>query len=108
MHPAHCHHCNYDLTGLPAQGRCPECGKPFNTQSYYRQQHRSDHPLMRYLRSIVLAGIALAIVLFGSLLSIAADHPLRAVVITLVIAAVPAFGALVYWRSELDEQRKSD
>src|SRR5690606_9440248 len=26
--PQHCHHCGYDLRGLP-EPRCPECGQPF-------------------------------------------------------------------------------
>ena len=26
---AHCAHCGYRLRGLPAEGRCPECGTPY-------------------------------------------------------------------------------
>lgn len=25
----YCHECAYELTGLPAEGACPECGTPF-------------------------------------------------------------------------------
>ena len=53
MHPAMCHHCDYELTGLPAQGLCPECGKRYDTESAYRAR-RPEHKRER--REAILAG----------------------------------------------------
>jgi hypothetical protein len=29
-HPDHCLGCHYQLAGLPEQGACPECGRPYD------------------------------------------------------------------------------
>ena len=103
-----CHHCGYDLTGLPTRGACPECGKVYDTQSVYRQRDRPEHPLLRHIKPIALGAMALMILMCGGLLSLAAQDRLGMIVATLVIAALPAFGAFVYWWSDRHERRGSD
>ncbi len=108
MHSDSCHHCGYDLTGLSRQGRCPECGRPYDADSTYRSTHRGEHPLSRYAAPIGLGALALLILVCGGLLSLAAKNPGGMVIITLFVAALPAFGAFAYWWSDRAERRGSD
>lgn len=34
----YCHECGYELTGLPVNGTCPECGTPFQRTSVNDQR----------------------------------------------------------------------
>lgn len=108
MQPARCHHCNYDLTGLQGRGVCPECGKSYHTGSLYRETQSEQNPLSRYAKPIALGALAIIILLCGGALAVSADHRLSAVLITLALAALPAFGAFVYWWSDRAEQRDSE
>lgn len=104
MQMQNCHHCGYDLTGLSAQGNCPECGNDFNVQSKYRPPSPL-HPVVRYIKVICFSVIAAVIFLIGAALSMTADRPLGGLLLTLVITALPAMGAWVYWLEARREEK---
>ncbi len=63
-----CRQCDYDLTGLPRVGRCPECGQRYNAESGDGLRRTTDgldrgDRLMRRLRT--LGFVAAVLVLFS-------------------------------------------
>ena len=54
----HCPTCGYDQRGLPAGGRCPECGAPFWPGQVIGEVHRwADDALMGLWSVAVLQGV---------------------------------------------------
>lgn len=106
-----CHHCGYDLTGLSGRGRCPECGKPYDTGSLYRVRHR-ENPIARHITTIGFCVLALIVLICGGIFTLIVEEMggdwFPILMTTLVIAALPAFGAFAYWWSERQERRDSD
>lgn len=98
----YCPHCGYDLTGLNAHGSCPECGKGFSPSSAIQ----SGTFGMRYGKAIALGITALCIVLLGGVVAAFVDDKVGAVLLALVIAALPAFGAFVYWWAQRQDERE--
>lgn len=103
-----CHHCDYDLMGLPAQGACPECGAIYDKHSSYRMSHASDTVLAGHLKWISLAVFTLIVLCIGSIAAVLSDRPWGVVALTLIIAGVSGFGAFAYWWSERQERRESE
>ena len=97
-----CPHCGYDLTGLSKVGSCPECGSGFGPSTTV--QHGTY--LMRYGKVWVFASIALAILVIGGLISIFMKDKVGGVLLTLVLAALPAFAAFVYWWAQRQDERE--
>ena len=106
MQSTQCHHCGYDLTGLNPGGDCPECGKRYDKLSRYQVSHRPVHPIVRYWKAIFLAVVTFLILVGGGLLSLLASKPIGLILLTIVVAALPAFGAVVYALAELKEHRE--
>jgi len=54
-----CPHCNYSLKGLPATGRCPECGSHYDISNKRRgsRDRLADAPVF-YLRRLTFASLA--------------------------------------------------
>lgn len=101
-----CHQCGYDLTGLPRRGVCPECGRRYDTAVRSHGHARHEPFLLRHIKPIGLGAFALFILVCGGALSLASDKPMGVVMLTLVIAAVPAFGAFVYWWAGRQEEHE--
>lgn len=89
-----CSRCGYDLQGLPAQGRCPECGQVYSALTgqgigqWGRGRRNRHDQLMDRLRTIslfVIAGLCLAM---GALLSFFATNPARPVALGAIVAAM--------------------
>lgn len=63
-----CAKCSYDLTGLPLEGRCPECGHPFDRQRGLgvkvmpTAEERGDR-LMKIIRTVALTLATLFVML---------------------------------------------
>lgn len=70
-----CGHCGYELTGLEAEGRCPECGGYYDSWSGEgvgggpMESVRRGDWVVRLMQSIGLFILALAIMGLGSLFS---------------------------------------
>jgi len=98
-----CPICGYELTGLAAKGTCPECGRYYdlNRPSTFLRQGPA---WMRYGKSIFLGLVALGIVIVGLPLSFYAKSHFGGLMLTLIIAFVPAFGAFSYWWAERKER----
>ena len=103
-----CHHCGYDLMGLPNQGRCPECGEVYDKHSLYRAAKAKEPAFVRHITSITLAIISLSVLICGGALSFQATNRWAAITVTVVIAGVAGFGAFAYFWSERQERRASD
>lgn len=100
-----CHHCDYDLVGLPSRGRCPECGETYDKHSLYRAAKAREPAFVRHIKWVTLASFTLMILICGGLLSTQASNPLGAITVTLMIAGVTGFGTFAYWWSERQERR---
>ncbi len=61
----HCPCCKYDLTGLPEQHRCPECGYDYDRDSEVIPL-QSPPPL--WIKILILFQVALALLYFGRLI----------------------------------------
>ncbi|MBX2850831.1 MAG: hypothetical protein KTR15_03685 [Phycisphaeraceae bacterium] len=107
MHES-CHHCDYDLVGLPSQGTCPECGEAYDKHSLYRAARAREPAFIRNIKWITLASFTLMILICGGVLSIRAEKPWGAIIVTLIVASVSGFGTFAYWWSERQERRASD
>ena len=107
MHQS-CHHCDYDLIGLPDRGTCPECGQAYDKNSIYRAAHAGEPKFVRHIKWATLAGFTLMVLMCGGVFSIQSDRPLGVVVLTLIIAGVSGFGAFAYWWAQRQEQREAD
>lgn len=103
-----CHHCNYDLTGSPSKGHCPECGEAYDKHSVYRAARANEPVLARHIGWISLAVFAGIISICGGLLSLKAENPWGPIAVTLFIAGVPGFGAFTYWWAAHQEKRETD
>lgn len=103
-----CHHCNYELMGLPDKGTCPECGQAYDKHSVYRAVYAKESAWTRHLTWITLAAITLMVLICGGLLSIKATNTVGAAVVTFMIASVSGFGAFTYWWAQRQERREAD
>lgn len=107
MHES-CHHCDYDLIGLPDKGTCPECGQFYDKHSLYRAAQSREPAFVRHLKWGLLAAFTLMVLICGGVLSVKTENTLGVVVVTLIIASVSGFGAFAYWWAARQEKRESD
>ena len=105
MHPT-CHHCDYDLMGLPDKGTCPECGEIYDKHSSFRAARSGQSAVDRHIKWIALAVFTVVVVLIGATIAIATKN-WGAVALALVIAGVSGFGSFAYWWSERQDRRAS-
>ena len=104
----HCHHCEYELLGLPDKGHCPECGQPYNKHSNYRAAQSREPAWVRHIQWVSLAAFTAMVLVCGGALSIKADNPFSVIAVTLFVAGVSGFGAFAYWWSQRQERREAD
>ena len=100
-----CHHCDYELVGLPNRGTCPECGETYDKQSLYRSAKTKEPAFVRHIKSLTLAAFTVMVLVCGGLLSFKATNTLGAITLTLIVAGVSGFGAFAYWWVEREERR---
>lgn len=71
-----CRNCEYELTGLPNRGRCPECGNEYDMKSGKgiiggpSDRHRRGERIMARIRTILLGVAVLVVMSCGGLLSL--------------------------------------
>jgi hypothetical protein len=99
-----CIRCSYNLRGLPASGRCPECGTPVADPLRGFLLQYAGEPYLRSLRSVlslVLNGILLAIVMI--MVSVpAGDAGQDAARLASIVAVVPT--GMIFWGSWKDTE----
>lgn len=92
-----CDQCGYDLTGLPRQGNCPECGQCYDLAtgrgvSAPSRLGRSLHA--DRLRTLGCAALALLVLVCGGALALLAKHPLEVIGFVGLVAILFALAAL--------------
>ncbi|MEM6504821.1 MAG: hypothetical protein AAF711_05095 [Planctomycetota bacterium] len=103
-----CHDCGYDLTGLPPQGECPECGTRYDIHSIYRATQAHEPAFVKHVKWVALTAFTVMVLVCGGALSIQSDRPLGVVALTLIIAGVSGFGAFTYWWVMRQERQGAD
>ena len=103
-----CHHCDYDLMGLPANGNCPECGEYYDKHSSFRAGRTSETVLAGHIKWISLAVFTAIVLCIGAIAAVLSDRPWGIVALTLIIAGVSGFGAFSYWWAERQERRAAE
>lgn len=89
----HCSQCDYELTGMPEIGKCPECGNPYSTRSMLGVKIPSSgfdkgERLFRRLRTYAFGVLALMVLTCSGLLSLIVPRPDRAWAIGGLLAVV--------------------
>lgn len=103
-----CHHCDYDLVGLPSRGRCPECGELYDKNSLYRAARTKEPAFVAHIKWLTLAAFTLMILICGGVFSIGAEKPWGVITVTLIVASISGFGTFAYWWSQRQDRRGSD
>ena len=103
-----CHHCDYDLMGLPDQGKCPECGEYYDKHSSFRAARTSQTVQAGQIKWISLTVFTAIVLCIGAAAAVGSDQPWGIVALTLIIAGVSGFGAFSYWWSQRQERRGAD
>lgn len=111
MKDRRCSNCDYDLSGLAARGKCPECGQFFNVLSGEglggkggnRGRASRSLSFAARLRTITLALFTVAVLGCGGIASMWASNPFRPVAIACLIAGIGAMAAVASYLSEKEE-----
>lgn len=104
----YCHHCEYELMGLPDKGACPECGKPYDKHSVYRAAQSREPGWIRHVQWVFLAAFTTMVLICGGALSLQADNPWGPIAVALFIASISGFGAFTYWWAQRQERRDAE
>lgn len=102
MHPPTeptCPSCQYDLTGLAQEGRCPECGVSYDTSAMGpgSKQERFERRMAR-VRTVLLGSAAVLIWICGGLMQLAGAK--QAIATSLCISLIFIMAAAVSFVSE--------
>ena len=103
-----CHHCGYDLMGLPDQGHCPECGRYYDKHSSYRASKANEPIFADHIKWFSLLVFTVVVLMGGGTIALLSDRPPGKILLTLVIAGVSGLGAYAYWSAQRNERREAD
>lgn len=107
QHPT-CAQCGYELSGIAAAGRCPECGRAYDLGSGRGTTARRQPWLVRHIRTVSLVGLAVVILGCSGLLSLVGRNAVSLVLCGLLFAGVTLAVAVLSYLSEKDDQRKAE
>ena len=98
MRDAHCAHCGYDLVGLPASSRCPECGRPFNKRTRQNVSETgavaSEEQRGRRGFALKMAGAAAGVLCVSGVWAALSVDPLRPLAVGGTLAATLVMAGL--------------
>ena len=102
-----CNRCNYNLTGLPAESKCPECGAAYSTRALLgvkvpEQGYAKGERIARRVRTIIFAVLAVGFLILGGGVSLVVNRPDRAWAISGVIALTLALASITSYVYEKD------
>lgn len=106
-----CQRCDYDLTGAPARGQCPECGNRFDVESgqgvvrhnaALQSHQRGDRVIYWVKVGSLLTGAAVCVGL-GLWRATASPNPAGALLVAGLLGATFAFAAGVTWWTDRPE-----
>lgn len=104
-----CRDCGYDLTGLPAAGRCPECGQSYHIVSRRgivnpgNQEQRIDW-LLRRARTVALSIATILVITCASAGSFLVPDPTGLLMTGGLLTVLLAMGAVTSYLYEKDTE----
>ncbi|MEM9416248.1 MAG: hypothetical protein AAGA29_12345 [Planctomycetota bacterium] len=108
MQTRKCGDCGYDLMGIAATGRCPECGRRYDVATGHGTDARTRPWLERYFRTAACLALAVLVLACAGLFSLASAHPTGVLLGGLAVVAVVLLAAAYNFQSDRQDAKAED
>ncbi|XAL98375.1 hypothetical protein OT109_12400 [Phycisphaeraceae bacterium D3-23] len=108
MQTRKCGACGYDLMGIAATGRCPECGRTYDVATGHGTDARRKPWLERYFRTMACLAFAVFVLGCAGVFSLASSRPMGVIVGGLAVVGVALLAALYNFQSERQDAKAED